>query len=70
MKRIPLTRGLFTTVDDEDYEWLMQWKWHAFYLPDGRMYAARDVMRDDGSIETLFMHEVIYFRMMSERPNA
>lgn len=28
-KRIPLTRGQFATVDDEDFDWLSQWKWHA-----------------------------------------
>jgi hypothetical protein len=29
MKLIPLTRGLFTQVDDADYDYLMQWKWNA-----------------------------------------
>jgi len=29
MKRIPLTQGKFAIVDDEDYDWLMQWKWFA-----------------------------------------
>ena len=29
MKKIYLTQGQFTFVDDEDYEFLMQWKWYA-----------------------------------------
>ncbi len=28
MKQIPLTKGKFAIVDDEDYDFLMQWKWH------------------------------------------
>ena len=27
MKEILLSQGKITIVDDEDYEWLMQWKW-------------------------------------------
>jgi len=29
MKLIPLTKGKFAMVDDEDYDFLMQWKWCA-----------------------------------------
>lgn len=29
MKLISLTQGYFTKVDDDDYEWLSQWKWYA-----------------------------------------
>ena len=29
MKHITLTQGQFAIVDDEDYEWLMTWKWYA-----------------------------------------
>jgi len=29
MKQIPLTQGQFAIVDDEDYDFLMQWKWVA-----------------------------------------
>lgn len=29
MKLIPLSRGFFAQVDDEDYDYLMQWKWYA-----------------------------------------
>lgn len=29
MKEIPLTQGMVTLVDDEDYEWLIVYKWYA-----------------------------------------
>lgn len=29
MKLIKLTQDRWVMVDDEDYHWLMQWKWHA-----------------------------------------
>jgi hypothetical protein len=29
MKEIPLTQGKAAIVDDEDYGWLSQYKWHA-----------------------------------------
>lgn len=28
-REIPLTRGLVAIVDDEDFDWLSQWKWRA-----------------------------------------
>lgn len=39
MKLIPLTRGYSAKVDDADYDWLMQWKWHA---TSRSCYAARN----------------------------
>lgn len=39
MREIPLTRGLVALVDDGDFEWLSQWKWHA----DKDNYVKRNV---------------------------
>ena len=39
-KRIPLSQGQFAIVDDEYYEWLNQWKWHALWSPKVKSYYA------------------------------
>jgi len=53
-KAIALTRGKFALVDDEDYDWLMQWKWN--YHSDG--YATR---MSGGRLnrQKILMHRVI-----------
>lgn len=53
MKKIPLTQGKFALVDDEDYEWLNQWKWFA-HNRRGYYYAART---ENG--KTISMHREI-----------
>ena len=55
-KRIPLTQGKFAIVDDADFEWLNQHKWH-YHLSNGDRtgYAMRGISR--GS--KILMHRVI-----------
>jgi len=53
MKEIPLTQGRVAIVDDEDYEWLNQWKW--FFMNNG--YAATN--RKGKPRKMLYMHREI-----------
>lgn len=52
MKKIPLTQGKFAIVDDADYDWLNQWKWHA--VKRGQVWYARR-----GSVPQIYMHRLI-----------
>lgn len=40
-KEIQLTKGMVALVDADDYEWLVQWPWHADRSKGGRFYACR-----------------------------
>ena len=42
MKKIPLTKGMFALVDDEDFEYLNQWKWFALRQRNNTYYAVRN----------------------------
>lgn len=58
MKEIQLTQGKVTLVNDEDYEYLNQWKWYA-----GRsgktFYAFRHQSSPDGKKTTICMHRLV-----------
>jgi hypothetical protein len=52
-KSIQLTQGRVAVVDDEDYEYLNQWKWHV----DCGYAKCRNII--DGKKTTLQMHRLI-----------
>lgn len=53
LQQIPLTQGRFALVDDEDFEYLNQWKW---YFDHG--YARRD-QKIEGKKRRIYMHREI-----------
>ncbi len=55
MKKIPLTKGKFALVDDEDYDFLMQWKWHI----NNWGYALRNTMLPNKKRTKLWMHRIV-----------
>ena len=57
MKKIPLTQGLFALVDDEDFEWLSQWKW--WIQEAGQTFYAVRGIRKNGKLTVVLMHRLI-----------
>lgn len=56
MKQIPLTQGQFAIVDDQDYDYLMQWKWCAAYCKRGKRFYALRTYKVDGKQLSIGMH--------------
>lgn len=54
MKRIPLTKGAFTLIDDEDVDFVTRWRWKLH--PQG--YACRSTWVD-GRYVTVMLHRLI-----------
>lgn len=64
VKKIPLTQGQYALVDDEDFDFLNQWKWYASYDKNLKGYYAqcgRSVRHLDGTRKTkiIRMHRMI-----------
>lgn len=57
MKHIPLTQGKQAIVDDDDYDFLMQWKWHAHKF--GHLYYAERTETSTEKRKTIRMHRLL-----------
>lgn len=57
-KKIPLSQGQFAIVDDEDYQELSQFKWHAYWDKTTKSFYARRSKPNSRS-SVIIMHRVI-----------
>ena len=64
MKTIPLTQGKIAIVDDEDFELVSQYKWHASHGVNDIFYAYANIKKNKKYIH-LSMHQLI----MKTKPN-
>lgn len=62
MKMIWLTRGQFTLVDDEHYQYLSQWKWSAAKVSNSDIFYA---CRTDSDKKRIYMHRDIMKDVLS-----
>jgi hypothetical protein len=58
MKEIQLTQGKVALVDDDMYDYLIQWKWYANNL-SGKFYAIRNHRENKKFVAQLLMHRFI-----------
>lgn len=57
MKEIQLTQGKVALVDDDDYEWLSQYKW--YYMSRGKHSNSPGYAARHSSKKTIYMHLAI-----------
>lgn len=60
VKEIPLTQGKVAIVDDDDFDWLNQWKWCVTKGRTGGDYAARNSSKKLGKSHLILMHRAIW----------
>ena len=65
MKNIILSQGKFAIVDDEDFEFLNQWKWTYGMGGNGRVGYAHRRVYHDGTSDLVLMH-----RLLSKAPDG
>ena len=58
MKQIKLTQNQIALVDDNDYDWLNQWKWCAFN-DKGNFRVVRKSSQKDGKTHSIYMYRMI-----------
>lgn len=58
MKEIPLTQGQVALVDDEDYDYLNQWKWQTHFNGTG-YYGKRNIRLESGKRTSFMLHRAI-----------
>ncbi len=62
-KKIKLTHGQTTIVDDEDFDFLNQFKWRAEWNPTRKSYyAVMDAVDEAGEPSIIYMHDLIMAR--------
>jgi hypothetical protein len=60
IRHIPLTRGLITVVDAEDFDWLNKWPWGAVGDMQGGCYAGRcRTVADGPGVSIILMHRFL-----------
>lgn len=57
---IPLSKGQVTIIDEIDYEFVSQWKWHLL----NHAYAIRTDWNKDRKPKTLFLHRLLLERKL------
>lgn len=59
MKMIPLTKGMYAKVDDDDYELLSRFNWCAGKGSKNKTYYALRGVKEDGVARRIYMHRII-----------
>jgi hypothetical protein len=59
VKTVPLTKGVVAIVDDDDFERVIQFKWHTICQNGKPTYGARHYRKPDGSRGLQYLHKFI-----------